>query len=337
MYQIIVLLLTLMLLLNGCATTQQKTVEIDHTNSVVDANILVIAPQERVIGTVHEINTDQSTLNSIQGQTGLFGVMVAGVFDAVRNANAASRMNKRMEPINNITSDLNFKKDLISKLQEKLIFTSPERIRIIEKPEYQADLIEMIKQSEGPTIVIQSSYGFDANYRILVMDNHISLWLDKSSSPLYKTTVSYYSKPITPFIIHTTPSLGDALLLRAPDELLSDVYTTNINLWASKRASIYRKHYTEGIKESVNMISEALLNKYDKQSLTNKPISTFVDYHGKPYISWGRRFDHVTVGRVIKEQDNRQWLLSENGDFSTYYKGPLKKIAKKKSYGRYQY
>ncbi|MET0042333.1 MAG: hypothetical protein ABW100_02300, partial [Candidatus Thiodiazotropha sp. 6PLUC3] len=92
----------------------------------------------------------------------------------------------------------------------------------------------------------------------------------------------------------------------------------------------------EGIEESLNIINEALLNKYDSQNLEKKKVSNFVDYHGKPYISFGRAFDHVTVGRVIKEQNNRLWLLSSDGSFSSYYNGPVKRTAKNKSTRRYR-
>lgn len=330
-------LFVVLYLINGCATTQQKIIENNYSDSVFDANILVIIPQDHLIGTVHATRSSQTTINTQIQYGGAFGGLVGGVLDAIHTSASIKKMHNLVAPLNNRVGDLDFKSDFIHKLKDKFIFTTPERIKLVEEtPEYEADLIALVKKTEQPTIVIKISYSLDPNYRTLMMDSVVSLWLEKSGTPSYITTVSYYSPPITQFLSYYSTSLSDALLLRAIDNQETHVYAKNIELWAENRASVFRKYYAEGIEESLNIINEALLNKYDSQNLEKKKVSNFVDYHGKPYISFGRAFDHVTVGRVIKEQNNRLWLLSSDGSFSSYYNGPVKRTAKNKSTRRYR-
>jgi hypothetical protein len=249
-------------------------------------------------------------------------------------------MEKLVKPINNRVGDLDFKKDLVHKLQEKCIFTTPERIVITDKkPEYDADLLKLITEfdNDSPTIVISAGYGFDSNYRVLIIDTAISLWLDKYDTPAYTTRTSYYSPPITPFIKAYIPTFGDALLLRLKDKIAEKVHKPNISLWSNKRASIYRKYYAEGIEETAKMIVNALSIEHSTQSINKKRIATYIDYHIPQFNDHRGQRDTSSEGRILEEENNRMLLLSGNGSLSSVYNGPVIKPSKKiKTYRRYR-
>lgn len=321
--------LLLIILLSGCATTQEQLAENNHTDSIVDANIVVFVYQEKIQGQIHPLVVDyNSTIDATKHATvgGPFEAIIAtGLINIFSTASEINRMNKLVTSINNRTSDLDFKKDLILKLQEKCIFTTPERIVISnKKPEFDADLIGIIKEFDNdyPTIAVRAGYGFGSNYRVLIIDTAVSLWLDKQSTPAYKTITSYYSPPITPFIKAYIPSIGDALLLRINNKIAEKIFAPNLSLWSSNRASMYRKYYTEGINETAKMIVTALTKKHGTQNTRKKQIATYVDYH-IPRFNRENLRDNTKEGRILEEENNRLLLITENGSLSSVYNGPV--------------
>jgi hypothetical protein len=313
--------------LSGCATTQNLFSENNHTDSIMDANILVIVPQEQIVGSVLTNQSDQSAFNTAHQQAGVFGTFMVSMFDAIETSNDTKRMHKLVEPVRKKVSDLDFKKDLVSKLKEKCIFTSPERITIVkEAPEFEADLLKILKtMDDKPTIVISSYYSFDPTYRVLMIDTALSIWLSKSDSPAYTTSTSYYSPPITPFVKGYSVTIGDIFLLRGKEKREETIYTPNISLWSHNRAQTYRKYYAEGIEESTDMIVNALTNKLDHQSISKNSIATYINYHIPQFNKHGLLINNAFEGRIIRKENNRVLLVSSNGSFSSVYSGPVVK------------
>ncbi|MCG8046975.1 MAG: hypothetical protein JAY66_15050 [Candidatus Thiodiazotropha taylori] len=331
--------LTIILLLSGCTTTQMQFTENNHTDSVVDANILVITPQKQIVGTVPGTQSNQTAYNTAQDQAGLFGIFLVGMFDAIETSNDTKRMYKLVEPVNNKVSDLDFKKDLVRKLQEKCIFTSPERITVSEEvPEYEADLLRILKKlDDKPTIIISSQYSFDPTYRVFMIDTALSLWLNKTGKPAYTTSTSYYSHPITPFVKKYSHTLGDVLLLQVKEKSEENIYAPNISLWSHNRAQTYRQYYAEGIEESANMIVNALTKKLDLESLTENKLATYINYHIPQFNKHGFQINNTSEGRVIQKAGNRTLLVSRNGSFSSIYSGPvLKRLKKSRTFKQYR-
>ncbi|MEW8070384.1 MAG: hypothetical protein AB2792_02425 [Candidatus Thiodiazotropha sp.] len=327
------------LVFSGCATTQMQFTENNHTDSIMGANILVITPQKQIVGIVPGIQSSQTAINTAQEQAGLFGIFLTGMFDAIETSNDTKRMYKLVEPVKSKASDLDFKKDLVRKLQEKCIFTSPERITISEEvPEFEADLLKILKKlDDKPTIIISSQYSFDPTYRVFMIDTAISLWLNKTDKPAYTTSTAYYSPPITPFVKKYEHTFGDVLLLRAKEKSEENLYAPNISLWSYNRAQTYRKYYEEGIEESANMIVNALTKKLDLDSLTENKLVTYINYHIPQFNKHGFLINNASEGRVIQKANNRTLLVSRNGSFSSVYSGPaLKPLKKVKTFRQYR-
>jgi hypothetical protein len=331
--------LFIVLVFSGCASTQMQFAENNHTDAIMDANILVIAPQKQIIGTVPGTQSSQSAINTAQQHAGLFGILLVGMFDAIETSNDTKRMHKLVEPVKNKVSDLDFKKDLVRKLQEKCIFTSPDRITISQEiPEYEADLLKILKKlDDKPTIIISSQYSFDPTYRVFMVDTALSLWLNKTDKPAYTTSTSYYSPPITPFVKKYAHTFGDALLLRVKEKSEENIYAPNISLWSYNRGQTYRKYYAEGIEESVNMIVNALTKRLDLESVTDNKIATYINYHIPQFNKHGLQVSNTTEGRVIQKANNRILLVSSNGSFSSVYSGPvIKPLKKTKTFRQYR-
>jgi hypothetical protein len=336
-------LLTVIILLVGCATTRNQFTGNTHTDAIMDANVLVIVSQDQVLGQVNSLQIDQGSIDIATKHTGAgpgATIFAVGLINVISQSFSLNRMQNLVKPINDRTGDLDFRKDLVSKLQEKCIFTTPERIVVTDKtPEYDADLLKLITgfDNDAPTIVISAGYGFDSNYRVLIVDTSISLWLDKQDTPAYTTRTSYYSPPITPFIKTYTPSFGDALLLRVNDKITEKVHAPNVSLWSNNRASIYRKYYAEGIEETAKMIVNALSNKIDSQSAAKRKLTTFIDYHIPLFGENITPNNNSDQGRVLEKENDRMLLVADNGSLHSVYNGSLVNPSEKaKTYSRYR-
>jgi hypothetical protein len=312
----------------GCATSPERPfTENNYTDAVLDADILVMVSQGQILGTVNEASVDQTTINIENQYGGPFGIFIGGLLDAYMTSKDIQRMNELVKPVQQRVVDLDFRKDLVHALREKCIFTTPERITLVnETPEQKEDVLKLIKKAGNtPTIVVSARYAFNANYRVFMIDAAVSIWLDKLDAPVYSANTSYYSPPITPFKKTYSPSLGTAfgkaLLLQAKEDIEEKLYVPNISLWADDNAAKYRQYYSEGIDESANLIVYALLNKQDRLSVEEKKIAPFVDFH--------RLQKNVREGRLIKSENNREMILTANGAFSSVYNGPLKERIRK--------
>jgi hypothetical protein len=335
--------LSIILLISGCATNEKKFVGNTHTDSIMDANILLVVSQEKILGLVPpSMQVDQNSVNMAMEHSeagpaeALIAVALINIFSSASNL---SRMEKLVAPINRSTSDLDFKKDLVRKLQEKCIFTTPERITVTDTmPEYDEDLLKLDINidNDSPTIIIEAGYGFDHNYRVFIIDTAISLWLD-NDDPVFKTSTSYYSPPITPFIKTYTPTFGDAALLRIGSKTAEKVHAPNVSLWTKNRANFYREYYAEGIEETANMIVNALSNKHDAQSIAENKFATFVNYHIAQFDNRRGHRSTTDEGRILGEKNNRMLLATDNGSLSSVYKGPvIKPYKKEKAFRRYR-
>ncbi|MES9944015.1 MAG: hypothetical protein ABW080_03535 [Candidatus Thiodiazotropha sp.] len=335
--------LTIIILISGCATNEKQFAGNTHTDAIMDANILLVVSQDQILGLVPPpMQVDQSSIDMAMEHTAVGpaeAIIAVALINIFSSASNLSRMEKLVAPINRRTGDLDFKKELVRKLQEKCIFTTPERITVTETmPKYDEDLLklDMDIDNDSPTIIIQAGYGFDYNYRVLIIDTAISLWLD-NDDPVFRTSTSYYSPPITPFIKTYTPTFGDAALLRVGSKTAEKVHAPNVSLWTKNRANIYREYYAEGIEETANMIVSALSNEHDAQSITESKFTTFVNYHIAQFDDRGGRRNTTDEGRVLAEKNNRMLLATDNGSLSSVYNGPaIKPYKKAKTYRSYR-
>ncbi|MEL0587100.1 MAG: hypothetical protein AAES65_19795 [Candidatus Thiodiazotropha sp. (ex. Lucinoma kazani)] len=219
-YPSIIALVFFLLLLSGCETVN-TTLKDEHADSIFDTTFFVIIPQNQIIVSQYDHKIPQNN------QFGFIGVFVEKF---ARTMEYRSMLNY-IKPLSSKVADLDFQKVYINELKSRLLFTNPDHIILVEKPpQYAAEFDQLIKSAPTSSVVIlEADYTLDINYSTFSVNTILSYWNKTQSNPLYKTRLSYLSKPIS--LDHS----------RKADERV-------IPLWVKNKQSHYRSSFKQGIE-----------------------------------------------------------------------------------------
>lgn len=273
-YPSIIALVFFLLLLSGCETVN-TTLKDEHADSIFDTTFFVIIPQNQIIVSQYDHKIPQNN------QFGFIGVFVEKF---ARTMEYRSMLNS-IKPLSSKVADLDFQKVYINELKSRLLFTNPDHIILVEKPpQYAAEFDQLIKSAPTSSVVIlEADYTLDINYSTFSVNTILSYWNKTQSNPLYKTRLSYLSKPIS--LDHS----------RKADERV-------IPLWVKNKQSHYRSSFKQGIEESASLVATSLTKRYEYEKLTNNEMYTFYDYLNQELITGKVIFTNVLKQKHILNQ-----------------------------------
>ncbi len=287
----VLLLSVSLLLLSGCATTPvDRSLKSEHGSSARAARVFVIVPQETVTGTYAQSTAGQ--------QYGIIG----GVIDAYQTSKAYKEMIRLVTPIQQATRDVDFRGDFHRAIKNSGIFVKPAAVELLEKaPQSDDERRKLVASAHGnPVVFVEAAYRLDIAYRVLVVENRVTLWTGASDTPVYSVSSWYNSAPV---------SLQNALP-PGPGAQLAP-------LWAVDGGKKYRAAYKEGIDETIKMMHIALVERPNNVPLPQDRIVPFVDYGSGFVVAVPR-----TKAKVVREVRDRSILLNEAGEFYSVSTGP---------------
>ncbi|MES9992644.1 MAG: hypothetical protein ABW098_11855 [Candidatus Thiodiazotropha sp.] len=270
------LLVSLLFLQGGCETTK-TTLKEEYADSIFDTTFFVIIPQDQIIITKYDNNVYKPSNPGI----------IANLITAYESSKSYKRMLKTIRPLAARVRDLDFGQDYINELKNRLLFTNPNNISYVENPPKNAEeFTTLINSAPTSTVVIlETDYTLDVNYSTFSVNTILSYWDKTKSNPIYKTDISYISKPVS--LDHSKQAADRAL-----------------PLWVKDKQRHYRASYRQGIEETANLIATALTERYDYQKLANHEMYTFHDYLNQ----------EIKTGKVLFASVlNQMHILDRNG------------------------
>ncbi len=270
----------------GCAMTPvEQSLDEQHVTAIRSAKVYVFIPQDKVFSTV--IHADAGS------QFGPIG----GIMDNYETAKRYRKMLQTVKPIQDITSDMNFRRDYIAALKNSGIFRNANHIELVTKvPQSREERFVLAKSANGrPVVMIDVEYLFDISYKMLLVSNRLELWQKTEERPVHYLTTLYQSHPVSQSNSHHT-------------------WEKAVKIWSKNRGSRYRQYHRQGIRESMHMLKSAVLRRPSSLPLPEKEPYVFTDYRD--------RYHHKNKGKILKSADNRAMVIDKHGNYYSVSTGP---------------
>jgi hypothetical protein len=249
------------------------TVNAEELELIRKAKVIVIVPQDKVLAGFTESRAGKDY--------GLIGFAI----DVFQTKGMLDKMHEALKPVQQASSDLDFRRDFLAQLKGLGIFDS-SRIEVISKaPESKSQRLKLTEAGGEPVVLIDAEYQFAQDtYRTLIVELTMTLWADGKKKPLHTNGISHISVPV---------NLSQAW----------DIGPISMPLWARDGARRYRAAYAEGIAGSIDLLGKLMGTTLPPRG---SPTETRINY-------CDLTLKNVQRGFVIEEADERVVLFDDVG------------------------
>jgi hypothetical protein len=227
----------------------EGTVNAEELELIRKAKVYVIVPQDKVLAGFTESRAGKDY--------GLIGFAI----DVISTKGMLDKMHETLRPIQQASSDLDFRRDFLAQLKGLGIFDASRIELLTIAPESKSERRKLTTTEVGgePVVLLDAEYQFaQATYRTLTVELTLTLWSEGKKKPLHTNGISHVSVPVT---------LSQTW----------DLAPVSTPLWAEDRGRRYRAAYAEGIAGSIDLLRKVLESSSPRAGSTTETRVNYCD------------------------------------------------------------